>query len=85
MGDMLYNFTEWLRSTQLTELSLWIADTGLSNLIVTNFWAIPIIQVFHILSLAAAFGAVFMITLRVFVTSAGSGGRCWSCSFRGCC
>ena len=66
MGDMLYNFTEWLRSTQLTELSLWIADTGLSNLIVTNFWAIPIIQVFHILSLAAAFGAVFMITLRVF-------------------
>ena len=59
MGDMLYNFTEWLRSTQLTELSLWIADTGLSNLIVTNFWAIPIIQVFHILSLAAAFGAVF--------------------------
>ena len=66
MGDMLYNFTEWLRSTQLTELSLWIADTSLSNLIVTNFWAIPIIQVFHILSLAGAFGAVFMITLRVF-------------------
>lgn len=66
MGDMLYNFTEWLRSTQLTEFSLWIADTGLSNLIVVNFWVIPIIQVFHILALAGAFGAVFMITLRVF-------------------
>ncbi|MGX7896832.1 hypothetical protein [Tsuneonella sp. HG222] len=66
MGDMLYNFTEWLRSTSLTEFSLWIADTSLSNLIVTNFWAIPVIQVFHILALAGAFGAVFMITLRVF-------------------
>ncbi len=66
MGDMLYNFTEWLRSTPLTEFSLWIADSGLSSLIVTHFWAIPTIQVFHILAIAAAFGSVMMITLRVF-------------------
>lgn len=66
MGDMLYNFTEWLRSTQLVEFALWISDTSLSQVIVTNFWSIPIIQVFHILSLAGAFGAVFMVNLRIF-------------------
>lgn len=66
MGDMLYNFTEWLRTTQLVELALWISDTSLSLWIVTHFWTIPIIQCFHILALAAAFGSVLMINLRVF-------------------
>jgi len=66
MGDMLYNFTEWLRSTWLTELALSISDTSLSLWLQTNIWAIPIIQVVHILSLAAGFGAVLMVTLRLF-------------------
>lgn len=66
MGDLLFNFTEWLRSTPLTEFSLWIAETPLSLWLVTRFWSIPIIQVFHILALAAGFGAVLMINLRIF-------------------
>jgi len=66
MGDLLYNLTEWLRTTPLVELSLWISDTSLSMWIVTHFWAIPIIQCFHILALAASFGAVLMINLRIF-------------------
>jgi len=66
MGDLLYNFTEWLRSTFLVELALWISDTPLSFWIVTNFWTIPIIQVVHILSIAASFAAVLMMTLRVY-------------------
>jgi hypothetical protein len=66
MGDLLYSFTEWLRSTQLLELSLWISETSVSLWLQTNFWAIPIIQVFHILAIAAGFGAVLMIALRIF-------------------
>ena len=66
MGDLLFSFTEWLRSTQLTELALSISDTSVSLWLQTNFWAIPTIQVFHILALAAAFGAILMINLRIF-------------------
>jgi uncharacterized membrane protein len=66
MGDLLFEFTEWLRSTQLTELSLAIGETPFSLWLQTNFWAIPIIQVIHILSIAAGFGSVLMVTLRLF-------------------
>ena len=66
MGDLLYNFTEWLRSTQLTELALWISDSGLTLWIVSNFWILPVIQVLHILAIAASFASVLMINARMF-------------------
>jgi hypothetical protein len=66
MGDLLYSFTEWLRSTQLVELALWLSETGLSMWIVTHFWAIPIIQVFHILAISASFASILMINARMF-------------------
>ena len=66
MGDALYNFTEWLRTTQLVELALWISDTSASMWIVTHFWAIPIIQVIHILAIAASFASILMINARMF-------------------
>ena len=66
MGDLLYSFTEWLRTTQLVELALWLSETSLSNWIVTNFWTIPIIQVFHILAISASFASVLMINARMF-------------------
>jgi hypothetical protein len=65
MGDLLFAFTEWLRTTQLTELSLWISETWLSLWIGSHFWAIPILQTLHILAIAAAFGSVVMINLRI--------------------
>lgn len=65
IGDLLFQFAEWLRSTWLNELAFWIGDTGLSQWIVTNFWAIPTIQTFHIAALAALFGSVLMINLKV--------------------
>src|SRR5690606_10921232 len=52
MGDLLYNFTDWLRETPLTELALWISDTSLCLWIVSNFWVLPVIQVVHILAIA---------------------------------
>ena len=66
MGDLLYNFTEWLRSTQLTELALWISDTRLCLWIVTHFWALPVIQVTHILAIAGSFASILMINARMF-------------------
>jgi len=66
MMDLLYQFTEWLRTTPLVELSLWISDTWLCQWIGSHFWAIPVLQVFHILAIASSFGAVVMINLRIF-------------------
>lgn len=65
IGDLLYQFAEWLRSTFLSDLAFWIEGTALSQWIVTNFWAIPAIQVFHISAIAALFGSVLMINLKV--------------------
>lgn len=66
MMDLLYQFTEWLRTTPLVEISIWISETSLSAWIGSHFWAIPILQVFHILAIASAFGAILMVNLRIF-------------------
>jgi len=66
MGDLLYAFTEWLRTTWVTEASLAISDWKASVWLDTHFWAIPIMQVTHILAISAAFGSILMINLRIF-------------------
>jgi len=66
MGDLLYELTEWLRTTPLTEFALAMSEAPLTLWITTNFWAIPILQVIHILSIAGSFAAVLMINLRIF-------------------
>src|SRR5687768_4163247 len=72
MGDLLYSFTEWLRTTQLVELALWISETPASVWIVERFWAIPIIQVIHILAIAASFASILMINARMFSIAGSS-------------
>lgn len=66
MGDLLFELTNWLRTTFLLDLALWTSDTWLSQLMVTNFWAIPTVQVIHILAVAGSFAAVLMINARMF-------------------
>lgn len=63
--DRLFAWTQWLRATRLNELSLWLSKQKMSAWIDTHFWAIPILQVIHILALAAAFGSVVMMNLRI--------------------
>ena len=65
LGDTLFAFTEWLRTTPLVDFAIWISNTSASLWIGTHFWAIPIMQVIHIISIAAAFGAVLMINFRI--------------------
>ncbi len=38
MNDLLYQFTEWLRATPLTELALWISETSITNWLVSPAW-----------------------------------------------
>ena len=56
----------WLKSTPLAELSLWIAGTPFGTAINQNSWITPTIQSFHILGVAATFSAALMIVLRIF-------------------
>jgi len=65
LGDLIFALGQWLRTTPLTELSLWIQKQPLSMLIDRNFWAIPTIQTIHILAIATTFGSVVMINLRI--------------------
>ena len=66
LGDLIYAFGQWLHTTPMPEFSLWIQKQPLSGLIDRNFWAIPTIQTIHILAIAATFGSVVMINLRIF-------------------
>ena len=65
MFDLLFAITDWLRTTALLDLSFWITETSISLWMVENFWNVPLAQVLHILSIAAAFGATLMLSLRV--------------------
>jgi hypothetical protein len=65
MGDLLFGMTDWLRGTALLDLAFWLQETSVSLFMVENFWMVPIAQVFHILSIGAAFGATLMLTLRI--------------------
>ncbi len=71
MGDLLFEFTEWLRTTFLLDLAYDISDTSLSLFIVSHFWIIPTVQFFHIMALAAGFGATLMMSLRIFNLAGG--------------
>lgn len=66
MGDLLFELTNWLRSTPLLEFSLGITDWSLNHLLVENFWGIPFAQFVHILALAGSFGAILMLSMRVY-------------------
>jgi len=64
--DFLYRMTEWLReATLLPEFTLWITDWPLAIWLQEHFLAIPGFQTFHILAIAALFGSVLMLNLRV--------------------
>jgi hypothetical protein len=65
ISDALFAFTEWLRTTPIVDLSLWISETKASLWIGNHFWAIPIMQNIHILSIAGSFSAVLMVNMRI--------------------
>lgn len=66
MGDLLFEFTQWLYTTPLNDFAQRMSESAFSLWLVERFWAIPILQVWHILAIAGSFAAVLMLNLRVF-------------------
>ena len=66
IGDLLYAFAQWLKTTPLVHFSLWLSNTPVSKAADKAFWTTPIAQTIHILAIAATFGSVGMIVLRIF-------------------
>jgi hypothetical protein len=66
MLDLLFNITDWLRTTFLLEFAFWLTETPLSLFMVENFWNVPIAQVIHIAAIGLAFASLLMMTLRVY-------------------
>ena len=64
--EFLFRMTEWLReATLLPEFTLWITDWPLAIWLQDHFLAIPGFQTLHIIAMAALFGSVLMLNLRV--------------------
>lgn len=66
MGDLLFEISQWLYTTPLNEFAQGMSESTLSMWILSWFWAIPIMQTFHILAISATLAAILMLNLRVF-------------------
>src|SRR4051812_42226636 len=66
MMDFFYNLTLWLRTQPIADFALRMSEAPLTVWITTHFWAIPILQCVHILSIAIAFGSVLMMNARIW-------------------
>jgi hypothetical protein len=65
LGDLIFALGQWLHTTPLNGFALWIQTLPLNEAIVGNFWVVPFTQSIHILAIAAVFGSVAMINLRI--------------------
>jgi hypothetical protein len=65
IGDLLFALAQWLKTTELPELALWMAKTPASQLVDSSMWVAELVQTTHILAIAASFGAAMMILLRL--------------------
>jgi undecaprenyl pyrophosphate phosphatase UppP len=66
MGDLLFELSQWLYTTPLNAFAQGVSESRLSAIVVSWFWAIPLMQTVHILAIAATLVAVLMLNLRVF-------------------
>ncbi len=65
IGDLMFAFAQWLRTTPLPEFALWVSATPLSAAVDSSWWIAEVVQTLHILTLAAVFGSVLMVNLRI--------------------
>lgn len=72
IADWMVVLGQWLRTTPLTVIALWIQKTPMSKFVDENSWVVPTLQSIHILTLAMLFGSVVMINLRIFVLAGRS-------------
>ncbi len=65
ISDLLFQMAEWLRTTPVLDLSLWLDTTSLRNIFQEWFFWIPILQTIHIIAIAATFASALMINFRI--------------------
>jgi undecaprenyl pyrophosphate phosphatase UppP len=66
MNDLLFELTQWLYTTPLNAFAQGVSESRMSEIVVSWFWAIPLMQTVHILAIAGTLVAVLMLNLRVF-------------------
>jgi len=66
MNDLLFEMTQWLYTTPLNAFAQGVSESRMSEIVVSWFWAIPLMQTVHILAIAGTLVAVLMLNLRVF-------------------
>ena len=66
MGDLLFELSQWLYTTPLNAFAQAVSESRLSEIVLSWFWAIPLMQTVHILAIAGTLVAVLMLNLRVF-------------------
>ena len=64
IADLMPAIGQWLKSTRLTELSVWIGDTPLSMALNQNNWITPTLQSIHLLAIALTFSDVAVTVHR---------------------
>ncbi len=65
ISDLLFQMAEWLRTTPVLDLSLWLDSTALRNFFQAWFFWIPILQTIHIIAIAVTFVSALMINFRI--------------------
>ncbi len=62
---MLLHLREWLDSPQLLPFFEWLDTLRLGNWLTTSSYAVPLINVMHILALIIVFGSLLIVDLRL--------------------
>ena len=70
--DLLLRLTQILRNSPLSEFALWLQKQPLSMWIDKHFWAVPSLQVVHILAISMLFASAIMINMRIFMVAGRS-------------
>ena len=65
IGDLMFAFAVWLKTTPLVHFAAWIQKTPLNGAVNSNIWFAPVVQTTHILAVAASITSALMVSLRV--------------------
>ena len=65
-ADSLYNFTQSLYAMPINDFAMQMSETAVAQWVVVRFYAIPIMQMVHIVAIAGTFIAVMMLAMEPF-------------------
>lgn len=66
VADALFAFTQWLYGMPINDFAMGMSESSLAMWVVNRFYAIPIMQMVHIMAIAGTFLAVMMMSMQAF-------------------